>query len=138
MDCQFLTTGFKNDYRAAPTDSSEGLSFCLYKGERRVIEYTLWDYKNNQAVDLTGGVLKFSMADGFELPSNRINKESPATITVVDAAAGRFEITFLPTETENIPAKGYVYEISFQDASGDFIGVVLGGGSVKVKSSLSL
>lgn len=112
----------------------------IFAGNRHVVEFTVTDEDNSTPLNLTGLVLKYTIAR-FDQASNPITssplveKITGTGIVHTDAVNGVAEVTFEESDTIDFVPDDYYFELEVFDATPE--GVVVATGTLTVHPNVT-
>jgi len=108
--------------------------FEIFRGDDKTLEVVVKDQDGN-VVDITGSSIRCTVKEHETDPDTeaKISKSSdtPSEITLTDPTQGKFEVYFVPTDTDNLLGD-YVYDIQIETSAGKKYTVLKGFFKVKM------
>lgn len=90
--------------------------FTMYQGDTKILEVTVKD-EAGAVVNIADTTIRWQLAKTARSAEALIAKETGGDgITIVDAAAGRFDVAIDPEDTVDLSARAYYHEAEVDDA----------------------
>ena len=102
----------------------------LFQGDHETIAFEITD-ASGDPIDLTGVGITWALATTSRADDPTLEATRDAGITVIDPAAGRFDVELDSNETATLGPQSYYHEVELIDDNGDVTTVFSGYLSVK-------
>lgn len=92
-------------------------NFELYSGNHKTLHFTYLD-ENDVPVSLAGATIVWALANHEKSKSRLITYTSPTNVTIIDAAAGTFDVSIQGADTEGFKTGEYYHEARVTSSGG--------------------
>lgn len=89
--------------------------FTMYQGDTKILEVTVKD-EAGDVVNITDTTIRWQLSKSARTVPPLLSKETGDGITIVDGAAGRFDVALDPEDTVDLSARSYYHEAEIDDA----------------------
>lgn len=97
--------------------------FTMYSGDTKVLEVTVRD-PQGAVVDITGKAITWALSPTVNSSSNLIDKTVGDGLTIINGAAGRYNVLLNPIDTVDL--QGSYYHESLLDDNGTISTIMAG------------
>jgi hypothetical protein len=109
--------------------------FTMVRGDTKRLEVTVRD-EAGAIVNITSASIRWWMAKTVNATAFTLQKAVGSGVTVVDAAAGRFDVLLVATDTRTLTPGAYYHECEVVDSGGQ-VSTVFRGALVLEKDLVS-